>query len=465
MTEFSTAVIGGGPGGYVAAIRLHQAGIGTAVFEHSRLGGVCLNWGCIPTKALVKIGDLYSEIRKADEFGIVVGNSRPDFKAIMKRKDQVVEDLVSGVEFLFRKRKIPVVNERVLKISKTSEGYQIFTGSEEYRSKNIIIATGSAPKELPDIKTDGRKIMSSRDLLASAELPGSLVVIGGGVIGCEFASLFANLGVKTEIVEFLPSLINQEDAEVSRRLQLAFRKRGIEVHLKKSVKGIREESGKLVLSLSDGKYLETDKVLLSVGRNPVFGIECEGFTLAMDRGFVLTDDDFRTSEPGIYAVGDVTGKQMLAHTASKQGEVAAATIVALERGNYQKSEPLCYENIPRCTFTDPEIASVGFTEAEAMERYGKIDIGRFPFTANGKALSLGMTFGFVKTISAGENKRLVGMHIIGPGATELIAQGSIMLGMKLAAEDLEKFVYAHPTLSEAVREALEDLNGASIHKI
>ena len=465
MNRFKVAIIGGGPGGYVTAIRLQQYGIKVVVFEKERLGGVCLNHGCIPTKSLVKVADLYSEIQEAENFGISIEGSRIDYKKVWQRKNEVVEKLVSGVEFIFNKRKIQTIKETVKKIEKIDSEYKIITDSKEFAADYVIVATGSKPKELPFMKCDRKNILSSRDILKMEELPRKLVVIGGGVIGCEFASIYNQLGVEVEIVEFMPKLITMEDIEISKRLGMALKRNGIKLHLKTAVEGYEETSSGIHLKLSNGKKIETDKVLLSVGRDPVMDIEFVNDEISVDNGFVTIDKMMKTNLENVFAIGDVTGKLMLAHTASKQGLIVADIIHNKINNAEIEIIDLDYKKIPACTFTNPEIASVGYSQKEAEEKFENIIIGKFPFSANGKALGLGATFGFVKVVANNKSNKIIGVHIIGPQATELIAQAGILVGLDATIDDVKKVVFAHPTLSETVMEAVEDLEKLAIHKI
>ncbi len=465
METRTVAIIGGGPGGYVTAIRLQQYGIDAVVFEKERLGGVCLNWGCIPTKTLVKVADLFSVLHHVEEFGLSLENPTYDYPKIYERKNHVVEKLVSGLEFLFKKRQIPVINETVKTLVKNDDSYLISTENSTIQASYVIIATGSKPKELPNFNIDGKNILSSRDILKLQNLPERLVVVGGGVIGCEFASIFAQLGVEVQIVEFLPQLISTEDEEISKRLAMALKKSGIKIHLKTAVESWKNENNELKLALSNGKEITTDKVLLSVGRTPVFDIECENFHIDIEKDAIAINNNFETNQHNLFAIGDVTAKMQLAHTASKQGLLTAEIIKNRVEGSESKIEELRYENIPRCTFTNPEIGSVGLTEAQAKEKYDNILVGKFPFSANGKALGLGNVFGFVKTIADKKSSKLLGMHIIGPQATELIAEGGIIIQSGMKLDEALKIVFAHPTLSEAVAESIEDLEKMSIHSM
>ncbi len=466
MKHYQVAVIGGGPGGYEAAIRLNQYGIDCVLIEKERIGGVCLNWGCIPTKALVKSSELWHEISVADSFGLSASQNILDYTKVFERKNEVVEKLVSGVEFLFEKRKIPVLKATVTSLTKTNGTYIVTTDAEDdISAEYVIVATGSVPKELPDIRINETNILSSTGILRLDKLPSSLAVIGGGIIGCEFASIYAAFGVEVYIIEFLPTLISTEDDEIAKRLAVFLKKSGIKVKTGVSVESFKEVNGNLSLQLSDGTNLEVEKVLLSVGRNPVFNINCKPDSPSFSKGALAIDNFMRTSLPNLYAIGDVTAKLPLAHTASKQGLLVAEHIRSQIQNTELNIHKLIYENIPRCIFTNPEVGSCGLTEKQASELLGEIKVGKFLFTANGKALAGGNTNGFVKIIAKADDLQIVGMHIIGPNAAELIAQGSILINLKAKAEDVEKVVFAHPTLSEAIMEAIEDLQGHSIHKM
>ena len=465
MKTYQVAIIGGGPGGYVTAIRLNQYGVNCVLIEKERIGGVCLNKGCIPTKALVKVGELYNEIKHSEDFGISVNNLSFNYQKIYDRKNGVVEKLVSGVEFIFKRRKIPVINEKATQIEKDGDYYLIKTSNGEIKAEYIIIATGSKPKELPFMKFDHKFILSSDDILNLTELPSEMVVMGGGVIGCEFASVFSQLGVNVQIVEYFPNLVFNEDIEISKRLAMSMKKSKIKLHLKTSVEGFEVEEDKIKLKLSNGKEIITEKVLMSVGREPVFDVNLKDIELDTFKGFLKIDDNMMTNAENIFAIGDITGKLMLAHTASKQGLMVADILNNKINNIHKVIENLEYKNIPRCTFTHPEIGSVGYTEKEAKEIFEDIIVGKFPFSANGKALGLGETFGFVKAIADAKTERLIGMHIIGAHATELIAEAAILIGTKASIKELENIVYAHPTLSESIMESIEDLEKLAIHKL
>ncbi|MCK4956753.1 MAG: FAD-dependent oxidoreductase, partial [Candidatus Cloacimonetes bacterium] len=350
----------------------------------------------------------------------------------------------------------------VIKIEK-NDNFKIITDKDEYEAKYIILATGSKPKELPFMKFDGDKIMSSRDILSMKELPESLVVVGGGVIGCEFATIYNQLGVDVQIVEFLPNLVSMEDLEISKKLASKLKRNKIKLHLKKGVESYEEVDGKIKLNLSKGKDVIADKVLVSVGRAPVCDIEFDGFEPEFDRDFIKIDDEMKTNCQNVFAIGDVTGKLMLAHTASKQGLIVADIISNELKGTNFDIINLDYKKIPACTFTNPEIGSVGYTEAEAKEKFGEIEVGKFPFTANGNAMGKGETFGLVKVVVNAKDHKILGVHIIGLQATELIAQAAAMIGLDATIDDVKKIVFAHPTLSEAVMEAIEDVENLAVH--
>lgn len=466
MEHFKVIVIGGGPGGYETAIRLSQYEISVALIEKDRIGGVCLNRGCIPTKALVKSVELIREIQESSAYGLPELEVNADFAAIFERKNGIVESLVGGIEHLFRKRKIPIIKAEATLIEKLEKGYRVeLATGESYTADYVVLATGSRAKSLPGIEIDEVNILSSTGLLDLKELPPSLAVVGGGVIGCEFASIFAALGSQVTIIEFLPRILALEDEEIGKRMALAFKKSGIKVLTKVGVSRIEKADEMQKLILTDESELTAHKVLISVGREPVMDISTQGFELKRERGAVVIDDTMRTSEAGIYAIGDLNAKLQLAHTASKQGLAVAAHISALCSGIQEPTKAMNYINIPRCTFTNPEVASVGYTELQAKEIYGEILIGKFPFSASGKAMAMSATTGFVKTIARKDTGEIVGMHIMGPQAAELIAQGAIMISKNFSAQDIHDIVFAHPTLSEAIMESVEDLEQLAIHKI
>ncbi len=466
LPEHKVLIIGGGPGGYETAIRLNQYGIDCAVLEMERLGGVCLNWGCIPTKALVKSSELFTEIKNAAEYGLPPVDPELDYARVFARKNAVVEQLVSGVEHLFRKRAIPVLREKAISVSALDKGYEVHTvAGTSIRAEYLVLATGSVPKELPGVKIDEVNVLSSTGILALETLPQSLAIVGGGVIGCEFASIMNSFGVQTTIIEFLPRILALEDEEIGKRLTLALKKSGIKIVTGVGVENVLQTAMGNELTLSDGSKMTVDKVLLSVGRVPRCDLDWQSGAPDTERGAVTIDTFMRSSLPGVYAIGDLTAKLPLAHTASKQGMTVAAHIRALSEGRECTAPALDYANIPRCTFTHPELASVGYTEAEAREKFGAVKVGKFPYSANGKALAMSGTYGLVKTIAREDDDSLVGMHILGLNAAELIAQGALLLSLGAKADVAEKVTFAHPTLSETIKESLEDLHNLAINKI
>lgn len=464
--SYRAAVIGAGPGGYETAIRLSQKGIDVVLFEKERLGGECLNWGCIPTKAMVKSAELCEEVNHLAHYGIDVSDSAINFQRIMDRKEEVVTQLTKGLEHLLSKRKIPVHNELVTAVTKKDDLFEIKTAENNtFMVEYIIAATGSKPAEIPFLAFDGKHFLSSRDILALTELPESMIIVGGGTIGCEFASIMASLKVKVEIVEMLPSLLPYEDKEIARKLMISFKKRGIKVHVRTKIESAQLEDGKVKMTTDKGKAVTADKVLVSTGRIPACNIDFSNTQVKQQKEMITIDDYMETGQKNIFAIGDVTGKLMLAHTASKQGLLVADIIDARINKQAAPTGKLRYVNIPRCTFTLPELASVGLTEDQAKEEGYELIIGKFQYLANGKALASGAPEGQIKVLADKKTRKVLGMHIIGISATELVALGSVIINTGLMIDDLHKVVYAHPTISEVIMEAIEDLEGLAIHKI
>jgi len=464
MTHYRVAIIGAGPGGYETAIRLHQYCIPVVCFEKERIGGVCLNQGCIPTKSLVKVSELYHEMTTADEYGLEKATQPPDYAKIYDYKNKVVEKLVSGVEFLFTKRGIPIHKTTITRIEKTNNIFTIYAGDEPQATADyLIIATGSKPKALPFLPFDSQKILSSQDILDMQTLPKSLAIIGGGVIGCEFACIYQRLGVEVTIIEFLPELLSTEDEEIAKRLSMALKRSGIKIHTKTGVESGSVTPEGVLLNLSNGKQLQVEKVLVSVGREPLFDIETVGFIVQTYKNFIQVNDHCQTTAENVFAIGDVTGKLMLAHTASKQGLYVADCINHFHNRHPLHFVPIDYANIPSCIFTSPEVASCGVREQAVKDQ--NIRIGRFPYSANGKALASGAVTGFVKTIINADTDEIIGMHIIGAMATELIAQASILIARKAKASEVVNIIWAHPTISECVMESIEDTHKRAIHII
>lgn len=456
---YKIAIIGAGPGGYVAAIRAAQLGAKVAVIEQSSLGGTCLNRGCIPTKALLAGAALVQGIRRAASFGIEVQGYTVDYSRLAARKDAVVKQLNQGIAFLFKKNKIDLFSGRAClrsarRIAITGDNGQV----QEIEAENIILATGSEPALLPSLGYNGQSVVTSTEALEWTALPESLLIIGGGVIGCEFATLFSTLGVKVTIVEAMPTILPMIDGELARRYQMLLKRMGVEIKTDVQVTAVREDGGRVKLTLATGEELSPAKVLISIGRRfntSGLGLEEIGVALG-SRGEILVDDYLRTNIEGVYAVGDVTNKIQLAHVASAQGIAAVQTILG-------RPTKVNYDAVPSCIFTSPEIASVGLTQEEAEKRGYKVKVGKFSFQASGKAQASGETEGMVKIVADSESDRILGVHIMGAHATELIAEGTLAVSQGIKAQELAACIHAHPTLAEAVMEAAEAVHGMSIH--
>ena len=456
---YKVVVIGGGPGGYVAAIRAAQLGAKVAVIEKDRLGGTCLNVGCIPTKALVASVEALHTVKKATEFGVSIDNYEIDFGRMMQRKEQVVDKLVSGINFLFKKNKITLYQG----LGKITAGNKVeITDNEgnkqEIEAENIIIATGSEPALIKSLGYDGKQVLTSTEALALIEAPRRLLIVGGGVIGCEFASIFSELGTEVTIVDIAPSILPTVDKEASRLMQSLFKRRGIKLKTKVGIKEIRKSETEVIALLDNGEEIIVDKVLISIGRSlNSRGLGLEEVGVEVDaKGAIPVNSKLQTNLANIYAIGDITNKLQLAHVASAQGLVAVENLMG---GNKEMN----YDIVPNCIFTIPEVASVGITSQQAEEQGLKVRSGKFPFTAIGKAQAAGETDGFVKIIADYESDKILGAHIVGPHATDLIAE--VTLAMKLGAtvEQLIDTIHAHPTLAEAILEAAEAVHGKSIH--
>jgi dihydrolipoamide dehydrogenase len=457
--QYDVVIIGSGPGGYVAGIRAGQLGLKVAVIEKdSFLGGTCLHRGCIPTKALLENADVWQKIQKAKDFGITVGDVTIDWSAVQKRKQGVVDQNAKGIEFLFKKNKV----ERITGFGKVLDKNTVDVDGRKLSTKNIILAMGSVPKDLPHIKADGKRIINSDHILVLSEVPKSMLVIGAGAVGCEFASIFQRFGTKTTIVEVMPQLLPIEDDEISKEFTRIFKKKGIESLTDAKVLSceVMENGVKSVVE-SKGKQqtIETDLVLSATGRRPVTeNCGLENTKVQLDqRAFVLVDGFMRTAEAGIYAIGDIVPTPALAHCASAEG------ILAVEHIAGKEVRAINYDHVPNATYTEPEVASVGLTERKAKERGYDVKVGKFPFTANSKGKILGDAAGLVKYVVDAKYDELLGVHIVGPKATELIAEACAALELEATSESIAKTIHAHPTLSEALMEAAEDVQGHAIH--
>ncbi len=461
MSKIDVVIIGGGPGGYVAAIKAAHLGLKTVLVEKDKLGGVCLNKGCIPTKALISTTEILNHIQRAEEFGIQVKDYSFDFPAIMKRKDLITRRLSSGVEQLMKANQVRVVLGEGQIIEPGKVEITDTAGQKEIiKTKNIVIATGSKVMKLPLPGIDSEGVITSDKALSLSELPSKMIIIGGGVVGIEFAGIFKALGVEVTVVEMLPRILLPIDEEIALRLTMSLKRKEIEILTDCKVKGIKKNNQNLEVLVSTSereKKLETEKVLLAAGRVPELGnIDIQRLGIELDKGAIKVDEKMRTNIPGIYAVGDVVGKIMLAHVASREGIVAVENISG-------KEVLMDYKVVPNCVFSMPEVASVGLTEEEARKENDNIKVSKFPFMANGKALGMGETEGMVKIIAEADTSELLGVHILGVHASDLIAEGALALSMEATAEEIVNTIHAHPTLAETIAEAAEGITGKPIH--
>ncbi len=464
IKTYDLIIIGSGPGGYVAAIRAAQLGMSVLVVEKEpRLGGVCTLWGCIPTKALLHTADLLEEARHGAEVGVASREIRLDMAAAMKHKEKVVRQSTNGISYLMKKSRVEVARGfgRL-----AGSGRVVVTGADgsetPFVARNIIIATGSEPRALPGMEIDDRTILSSTSILELAEVPRSLVVIGSGAVGVEFASMYARFGAKVTIIEVLPRIVPLEDEEISRELAASFKRQGIAVYPDTRVERVtKSEAGVELIARSPGDKTETfraEKVLMAVGRRPLSDrIGLEELGVATEKGYVRVDPFMRTNVPGVYAIGDLVPTQALAHLASAEG------VVAVEHMAGRDTRPINYDQVPACTYCSPEIGSIGLTEARARERGYDVAVGKFPFSAIGKARILNQASGFVKIVAEKKYDEVLGVHVVGPAATELIAEAGAALKLEATSEELVRTIHAHPTLSEAVHEAAEAVQGHAIH--
>lgn len=459
---YDVIVIGSGPGGYVAAIRASQLGLKTAVVEKENLGGVCLNWGCIPTKALIKSAQVFEYIQHASDYGITVGDSKVDFTAMVKRSRDVAGGMSKGVTFLLKKNKVDVLDGH----GKLLPGKKVEVKGTDgkisiHEAKHIILATGARSRELPNVKQDGKKIIGYREAMTLEKQPKSMVVIGSGAIGSEFSYVYNAIGTNVTLVEYLPNIVPVEDEEVSKQLERSFKKAGINVMTESSVESV-DTSGagcKVKVKSKKGEELiECDIVLSAAGvisNLENLGIEAMG--IKTDKGKVLVDDFYKTNIDGIYAIGDIVKGPALAHVASAEG------IICVEKIAGHHPEPLNYGNIPGCTYTIPEVASVGMTEKAAKEAGYDIKVGKFPFSASGKASAAGAKDGFVKVIYDAKYGELLGCHMIGANVTEMIAEAVVARKLETTGHEILKAVHPHPTMSEAMMEATAAAYGEVIH--
>ncbi len=460
--QYDVIIIGSGPGGYVAAIRASQLGLRTAVIEKAELGGVCLNWGCIPTKALLKSAQVFDYIKHAKDYGIQVGSAESDFGAVVKRSREVANGMSKGVAFLMKKNKIDVIAGRgkVLGNGKV-EVTDAARAVNVHEAKHIILATGARSKELPNIKIDGQKVIGYREAMILPQLPKSMVVMGSGAIGCEFAYFYHAMGTQVTLVEFLPTILPIEDEEVSREVAKSFKKSGISILTNASVESVDSHGHtcKIKVKTAEGmKDLEAEIVLSAVGiQTNLENLGLEAVGIKTDKGKILVDDFYETNVKGIYAIGDIVKGPALAHVASAEG------IICVEKIAGHHPEPLNYNNIPGCTYCSPEVASVGYTEKAAKEAGYEIKVGKFPFSASGKASAGGVKEGFVKLIFDAKYGEFLGAHLVGANVTEMIAEIVVARKLETTGMEIIKSVHPHPTMSEAIMEAAAQAYGECIH--
>lgn len=460
--NFDLIVIGSGPGGYVAAIRASQLGMKVGVVEKENLGGICLNWGCIPTKALLKSAQVYEYAQHAADYGVIANDVQPDFTKMIERSRGVADNMSKGIQFLFKKNKIEVIygfgklKDRSTVVVTDSEGK-----TQEITAKHIILATGARSRELPNLKQDGGRIIGYRQALSLPKQPKSMVVVGSGAIGSEFAYFYNAIGTQVTLVEFMPNIVPLEDEEVSKALERSFKKAKIKVMTDSTVESV-DTSGdlcKVTIKTKKGEEIvEAEIVLSAVGITPnIEGIGIEEVGVAVENGKVKVDEFYRTNIEGVYAIGDIIPGPALAHVASAEGIVCVEKIAGMD------VHPINYQNIPGCTYTMPEVSSVGLTEKAAIESGYEIKVGKFPFTASGKATAAGMRDGFVKLIFDAKYGELLGAHMIGGNVTEMIAEMVVARNLETTGHELIKSIHPHPTMSEAIMEAAAAAYGEVIH--
>ncbi len=450
-------MLGSGPGGYVAAIRAAQLGMAVTVVEEAEtLGGICLNWGCIPSKALLRNCEVLHLVRDAQSFGIQVGEVAADFDSAISRSREVVQRLTQGVAFLMRKNGIEVVRGRGRLVSE--QIIEVAGLGQRVTASQIVIATGARPKNPPGLDPDGRTSFTSREALELRRLPASCVIVGGGAIGVEFAYVYSSYGVRVTVVEALARLLPQEDEDVSRELTRQFERQGIAVVTGKLIQRSERQGDSWRLHLEGGEVLETEMVLSATGvQGNVEELGLEELGVALEGGWIKVDSQQRTNVPGVFAIGDVTGPPLLAHAASAEG------VIAVETAAGREVPPLDPVQVPRCTYCQPQVASTGLTEAQARERGLTVRVGKFPFSASGKAIAMGETVGFIKTVVDGASGRLLGTHAIGAEVTELLPEMVLAAWAGVKADQFEALVHAHPTLSESLKEAALAAEGLAIH--
>lgn len=460
--KYDLIVIGSGPGGYVAAIRASQLGKKVAVVEKAEIGGICLNWGCIPTKALLKSAQVFEYLSHAQDYGISVKDAKADFSGMVKRSRGVADGMSKGIQFLFKKNKI----DQLLGFGKLAANKTVVVTddkgkSENYTADNIIVATGGRSRELPNLPIDGKKIIGYREAMSLPKQPKKMVIVGSGAIGVEFAYFYHSIGTEVTIVEYLPNVVPVEDEDISKQLARSFKKSGMKIMTGSEVTSVdtKGKTCKVTVKTKKGEeVIDADVVLSAVGvSSNLEGIGLEDVGVMTDKGKILVDDYYKTNIPGIYAIGDIVHGPALAHVASAEAIICAEKICG------ETPEPLDYNNIPGCTYCSPEIASVGMTEKAAKEAGYEIKVGKFPFSASGKAQAGGNAEGFVKVIFDAKYGEWLGCHLIGANVTEMIAEAVVARKLETTGHEIMKAVHPHPTMSEAIKDAVEDAYGEAVH--
>jgi dihydrolipoamide dehydrogenase len=461
--SYDLIVIGSGPGGYVAAIRASQLGMKVGVVERSEIGGICLNWGCIPTKSLLKSAQVFEYAKHAADYGVAIeGEIKPDFEAMVKRSRDVAAGMSKGIQFLFKKNKIEVISgSGKLKPNKTVEVTDAEGNKTDYTANHIILATGARSRELPSLPQDGKKIIGYRKAMTLEKQPESMIVVGSGAIGSEFANFYHSIGTKVTLVEYMPNIVPVEDIEVSKQLERSFKKMKMKVMTKASVEEVDTSGDLCKVKIQTKKGIEeheAEVVLSAVGIIPnLENIGIEDLGIELENGKIKVDDYYRTNVEGVYAIGDIVHGPALAHVASAEG------ICCVEKISGMDVEPINYKNIPGCTYTSPEVASTGMTEAAAIEAGYEVKVGKFPFTASGKASAAGTKDGFVKLVFDAKYGELLGAHLIGANVTEMIGEMVVARNLETTGHELIKSIHPHPTMNEAIMEAAAAAYGEVIH--
>jgi len=459
LADFDVVVLGAGPGGYVAAIRAAQLGLKTAIIEKDSVGGVCLNWGCIPSKSLLRNAEVLNLVNNAEEFGITFENLTYDFSKAISRSREVVDKLTSGVRYLLNKNQVQLI-EGTGKLIGPHE-IETMEDNRKFTSENIIIATGARQRDIDSMPIDHHVVINSRDALSMSEIPDDITIIGGGATGVEFAHIYRSYGAKVTIVEMMDRIIPNEDSEISDSLKKSFAEREIDIKVGVAVKSIQASNGTALVTLVENEeehLITSDKVLVAVGvQANTDGIGLEKAGITTNKGFISIGENMETNVSGVYAIGDVTGKMLLAHVASAQAVTAVEYIAGLNPA------PLDYQLMPRAIYCEPQVASFGMTEAQAKDHGIETQIGRFPFSASGKAIALGHTEGIVKLVIDPEIGEILGAHMIGPEVTELLAELSMTKLLEGTTTELGWLVHPHPTISETLKEAALDSTGEAIH--